>query len=70
MGFVNEQQVREEHYFTDGPVIVKGKRIRRGNRKFADFVLFYQSNFKLALIEAKDNIELTGGKSVTLATAV
>lgn len=54
-GWDIQQQVREQHFFTDGQVLVKGKTVRRGTRKFADILLFYQSNIALAVIEAKDN---------------
>ena len=54
-GWDIQQQVREQHFFTDGQVLVKGKTVRRGTRKFVDFLLFYQSNIALAVIEAKDN---------------
>lgn len=36
-------QIRREHTFTDGQVIVRGKLAVRGKRKRADYVLFYQS---------------------------
>jgi type I restriction enzyme R subunit len=54
-GWDIQQQVREQHFFTDGQVLVKGKTVRRGTRKFADFLLFYKSNIPLAVIKAKDN---------------
>ncbi len=53
-------QVREEHPFTDGRIIVRGKLVSRGKRKRADFVLSYQSNLPIALIEAKDNNHSVG----------
>lgn len=49
------QQVREEHYFTAGQVLVRGKTVKRGKRKFADFLLSWKPNIPLAIIEAKDN---------------
>lgn len=49
------RQIREEYFFTDGQVIVKGKSVKRGERKFADYVLFYKPNIPIAIIEAKDN---------------
>lgn len=53
-------QVREQHFFTDGRVIVKGKTVKRGNRKFVDILLFYKSNIPIAVIEAKDNNHSVG----------
>ena len=32
-------QVREEVYFTQGRIIVKGKTVSRGKAKFADYIL-------------------------------
>ena len=48
-------QVREEVYFTKGRVIVRGKTVRRGDAKKADYVLSYKPGIPLAVIEAKDN---------------
>jgi len=33
-------QIREEHYFTNGRVIVRGQTVRRGEAKKADYILF------------------------------
>ena len=48
-------QIREEYFFTDGPVMVRGKVVKRGDRKFADYLLLHKPNLPLAVIEAKDN---------------
>src|SRR6185295_11148778 len=48
-------QVREEVYFTKGRVIVRGKTVRRGEAKKADYLLSYKPNIPLAVLEAKDN---------------
>jgi len=48
-------QVREEAYFTKGRVIVRGKTVKRGEAKKADYLLFYKPNLPLAVVEAKDN---------------
>ncbi|MFD2200183.1 EcoAI/FtnUII family type I restriction enzme subunit R [Shivajiella indica] len=51
-------QIRREVYFTDGRIYVKGRMTARGKRKFADYILYYESlekNIPLAIIEAKDN---------------
>jgi type I restriction enzyme R subunit len=48
-------QIREEYYFTKGRVIVRGKSVRRGIAKKADYVLLYKPNLPLAVVEAKDN---------------
>lgn len=48
-------QFREEVALTDGRVIVRGKVVTRGERKRADYVLYYKPNIPIAVIEAKDN---------------
>ncbi|MBD2100277.1 EcoAI/FtnUII family type I restriction enzme subunit R [Leptolyngbya sp. FACHB-261] len=55
-----KSQVRREYYFTDGQMIVRGQMTVRGDRKFADYLLFYQSNQPIAVIEAKDNNRSVG----------
>lgn len=54
-------QIRREYTFTDGQVILHGKLAHRGKRKRADYLLFYQSNLPLAVVEAKDNTHPVGG---------
>lgn len=53
-------QVMEEHYFTKGRVIVRGKTVSRGEAKKADYILFYKPNLPIAVIEAKDNNHSVG----------
>jgi type I restriction enzyme, R subunit len=53
-------QIREEAYFTKGRVIVRGKTVRRGEAKKADYLLYYKSNLPIAVIEAKDNNHSVG----------
>ena len=48
-------QLREEVSFTKGRIIVRGKMVKRGQAKRADYVLYYKPNIPLAVIEAKDN---------------
>jgi type I restriction enzyme, R subunit len=48
-------QLREEVFFTDGKIYVKGKLTARGKRKRADYILYYKPNIPIAIIEAKDN---------------
>ena len=38
-GWNIEKQIREEVYFTDGRIYVKGNKTARGERKFADIIL-------------------------------
>ncbi len=53
-------QIREEAYFTKGRVIVRGKTVRRGEAKMADYILSYKPNLPLAVVEAKDNNHTVG----------
>ena len=53
-------QIREEVYFTKGRVIVRGKTVRRGDAKKADYILSYKPNLPLAVVEAKDNNHSVG----------
>lgn len=54
-GWDIQTQVREEFTFTAGRVIVRGRLHTRGEKRRADYVLSYQSNQPIAIIEAKDN---------------
>jgi type I restriction enzyme R subunit len=54
-GWDIRKQVREEVYFTDGRIYVKGNLTKRGQAKKADIVLYYKPNIPVAVIEAKDN---------------
>ncbi|MCF2649688.1 EcoAI/FtnUII family type I restriction enzme subunit R [Niallia circulans] len=54
-GWDIQRQIREEYTFTDGQVIVRGNLTSRGKKKRADYLLFYQPNLPIAVIEAKDN---------------
>jgi type I restriction enzyme R subunit len=53
-------QIREEVYFTKGRVIVRGKSVKRGEAKKADYILSYKPNLPLAVLEAKDNNHSVG----------
>ena len=54
-GWDTHNQVREQVYFTDGRIFVKGNTTRRGERKFADIILYYKPNIPIAIIEIKKN---------------
>jgi type I restriction enzyme, R subunit len=53
-------QLREEVYFTKGRIIVRGKKVSRGKKKFADYILYYRPNVRIAVVEAKDNNHTIG----------
>ena len=52
-GWDNKTQIRQELYFTQGRIMVRGKEVKRGKPKKADYVLFYKPNLPLAIVEAK-----------------
>ena len=54
------KQIREEVYFTDGRIYVKGNKTKRGKAKKADIILYYKPNIPVAVIEAKDNSHSIG----------
>ena len=49
-----KKQMWLEYNFTDGKVIIKGKKAKRGTRKKADYLLYHHNNFPIAIVEAKD----------------
>ena len=59
-GWDEMTQIRRQVYFTDGRIMVRGKMAHRGKRKFADYILYYQPNLPLAIIEAKKNYHAVG----------
>lgn len=59
-GWDIQKQVREEVYFTEGRIYVKGNKTKRGKAKKADIILYYKPNIPVAVIEAKDNNHLVG----------
>jgi type I restriction enzyme R subunit len=54
-GWNMQTQILEEVTFTDGKIYVRGKLTARGERKRADYILYYKPNIPIAIIEAKDN---------------
>lgn len=63
-------QIREEIFFTKGPVLIDGKAVSRGEAKKADYILYYKPNIPIAVIEAKDNNHSVGaGMQQALAYA-
>jgi type I restriction enzyme R subunit len=54
-GWNKQTQLLEEVSFTDGKIYVRGKLTARGEKKRADYILYYKSNIPIAIIEAKDN---------------
>ncbi|MCB0489939.1 MAG: DEAD/DEAH box helicase family protein [Cyclobacteriaceae bacterium] len=60
-GWDMQLQVLEEFAFTHGRIYVKGKLTARGEKKRADYILFYKPGIPVAIIEAKDNHHPLGG---------
>ncbi|MBT9170685.1 MAG: Type-1 restriction enzyme R protein [Actinobacteria bacterium] len=48
-----EEDIRREFCFKKGKIIIEGNEAKRGEKKFADYVLFYKTSFPIAVIEAK-----------------
>ncbi len=53
-------QYLEEVSFTDGKIYVRGRLTARGEKKRADYILYYKPNIPIAIIEAKDNKHTIG----------
>ena len=52
-GWNNMTQVNRQYHFTAGRIMVSGKLHTRAKSKYADYLLSYQPNMPLAIIEAK-----------------
>ncbi len=67
VGWDLRHQIWFERSFTDGQVIVRGKVVKRGPKKLADYILNYTPNFPIALIEVKKpSIPLESGMQQAL----
>ncbi len=53
-------QIRFEYSFTDGQMMIRGMKAKRGARKRADYLLSYKPNLPLAIVEAKDQKHAVG----------
>ncbi len=49
----NDDQIMEQRPFTDGRIIIIGKKAKRAKVKKADYLLRYSQNLPIAVIEAK-----------------
>jgi len=59
-GWDVQTQIREEVAITNGKILVRGKKHKRGQAKFADYILYYKPNIPIAVIEAKHNQHALG----------
>lgn len=48
-------ELKIKRQFTDGKISLAGHRAHREKPKFADYVLYSESNYPIAVVEAKDN---------------
>ncbi len=49
----DDDQIREQVSFTDGRILVAGRRAARKKQKRADYILRYRHDFPIAVVEAK-----------------
>ena len=57
-GWSNDEfrmELRIARQFTDGKISLAGHRAHREKPKFADYVLYTETNYPIAIVEAKDN---------------
>jgi type I site-specific restriction endonuclease len=50
-----DDQIREQVTFTHGRIVPSGRQVARKVQKRADYLLYYQSKYRVAVIEAKDD---------------
>jgi type I restriction enzyme R subunit len=48
-----DEQINEQRSFTDGRIVIAGKRPLRRPQKRADYLLRYRRDFPIAVVEAK-----------------
>lgn len=53
-----DDHIAEQITFTDGRIIVTGKKVQRGKPKRADYLLRYRRDYPLAVVEAKADYHL------------
>ena len=55
-----DDQIQEQHSFTDGRIIPGTKKIRRLKQRRADYRLRYTRDFPIAVVEAKASYKTAG----------
>lgn len=55
-----DEQINEQHTFTDGRIVPTGNRIRRRKQKRADYRLRITRDFPIAIVEAKASYKTAG----------
>ena len=56
----NDDQISEQKSFTDGRIIIAGKKASRKKQKRADYLLRYRRDFTIAVVEAKPEYKQPG----------
>jgi len=56
----NDDQISEQIYFTDGRIVIVGKKHVRQPGKKADYLLRYKRDFPIAVVEAKADYKTPG----------
>ena len=56
----SDEQINEQHTFTDGRIVPTGSRIRRRKQKRADYRLRIARDFPIAVVEAKASYKTAG----------
>ena len=59
----------QEHCFTDGRIVLIGTKVRRKQKKRADFLLQYTRDFTIAVVEAKSEDRPAGEGRILLTMA-
>jgi type I restriction enzyme, R subunit len=54
-GWDIQTQILEQFTICAGQIQVRGSKAKRGERRFADYALFYKPGLKIGVLEAKDN---------------
>ncbi len=54
-GWKNKISMETKVQFTDGKINIRGNLVTRGNPKKADYILYFNANKPIAVVEAKDN---------------
>ncbi len=49
-----DDQIREQKYFTDGRIVLAGRKHLRRPGKKADYLLHYRPDFRLAIIQGDE----------------
>ncbi len=59
-GWNHYNQMLQEVKLTEGQILVRGERTKRGEYRLADYILYYRPHIPIAIIEAKDNRHSVG----------